>query len=213
MDATTEQFSMRVNVAKTKVMSVGKGESRLPGPGIGCLCPALGCVAEQTFGAGAKVQVFNTFVVLHFVYGVETWNVTQSQQQRLKSAYNSCLRGIMGRMPKAKYPHVALTVQLTGATFGRGKLRQSFRSIVYKDLKAAGIPHQGGECMCRQGTNHFGASWCRACRLHMRPPHRHAYSRPGHANTKGAAICGLARVFGWHHLVLPGSHSAHRQNQ
>jgi hypothetical protein len=30
MDAAAEQFSLRVNTAKTKVMSVGKGESRLP---------------------------------------------------------------------------------------------------------------------------------------------------------------------------------------
>jgi hypothetical protein len=29
MDAATERFALRVNVAKTKVMSVGKGESRL----------------------------------------------------------------------------------------------------------------------------------------------------------------------------------------
>ncbi len=30
MDAAAEWFAMRVNAAKTKVMSVGKGESRLP---------------------------------------------------------------------------------------------------------------------------------------------------------------------------------------
>ncbi len=30
MDAATEPFALRVNIAKTKVMSVGKGESRLP---------------------------------------------------------------------------------------------------------------------------------------------------------------------------------------
>jgi len=51
---------------------------------------------NRHLGLGAKVQVFNTFVVSHFVYGVETWNVTQSQQQRLESAYNSYLKGIMG---------------------------------------------------------------------------------------------------------------------
>ncbi len=27
---------------------------------------------------------------------------------------------------------------------------------------------------------------------------------PGMQTLRGAAICGLARVFGWHHLVLPG---------
>jgi hypothetical protein len=48
-------------------------------------------------------------------------------------------------MPKTKYPHVAFTAQLTGVTSSRGKLPQSYRSIVCKDLKAAGIPHQGGE--------------------------------------------------------------------
>ncbi len=26
---------------------------------------------------------------------------------------------------------------------------------------------------------------------------------PGMQTLRGAAICGLARVFGWHHLVLP----------
>jgi hypothetical protein len=51
---------------------------------------------NKHLGLEAKVQVFNTFVVPHFVYGVETWNVTQSQQQRLESTYNSCLKGIMG---------------------------------------------------------------------------------------------------------------------
>jgi hypothetical protein len=30
MDAVAEQFALRVNTAKTKVMSVGKGESQLP---------------------------------------------------------------------------------------------------------------------------------------------------------------------------------------
>jgi hypothetical protein len=29
--------------------------------------------------------------------------------------------GHVARMPEARYPHVALTTQLTGATFGRGK--------------------------------------------------------------------------------------------
>jgi hypothetical protein len=42
-----------------------------------------------------------------------------------------------------------------------------------------------GSGMCRRGTNHFGASWCRACRLHRRPPHQHACNRPMHANAKG----------------------------
>jgi len=32
---------------------------------------------------------------------------------------------------------------------------------------------------------------------------------PGMQMLRGAAIYGLVRMFGWHHLVLPGSHSAH----
>ncbi len=43
-----------------------------------------------------KVQVFNTFVLLHFVYRANTWNVTQSQQHQLEAAYNNYLRGMMG---------------------------------------------------------------------------------------------------------------------
>jgi hypothetical protein len=49
--------------------------------------------------------------------------------------------GHVARMPEARYPHVALNAQLTGATFSCGKPPQSFRSIVCKDFKAAGIPH------------------------------------------------------------------------
>jgi hypothetical protein len=48
-------------------------------------------------------------------------------------------------MPEARYPHVTFTAQLTGAISDRDKPRQSFRSTVCKDLKAVGIPHQGGE--------------------------------------------------------------------
>jgi len=36
------------------------------------------------------------FVVPHFLYGSETWNLTQTQQKRLEVAYNSCLRRILG---------------------------------------------------------------------------------------------------------------------
>jgi hypothetical protein len=35
----------------------------------------------------------------------------------------------------------------------------------------------------------------------------------GMQTLRGAAICGLAQVFGWHHLVFPGSHLAHGQNR
>jgi hypothetical protein len=43
-----------------------------------------------------KVQVFDTFVVLHFLYGSETWNLTQTQQKRLEMAYNNCLKRMLG---------------------------------------------------------------------------------------------------------------------
>jgi hypothetical protein len=132
MDAATEQLALRINVVKTKVMSVGKGESRLPavvainggpvekvdsfkylvgiltskdsltaevnarrGRGLGAFAQLSAVWRNKHLGLGAKVQVFNTFVVPHFVYGAETWNVTQSQQQ-LELAYNNYLRGIMG---------------------------------------------------------------------------------------------------------------------
>jgi hypothetical protein len=132
MDVTAEQFALRVNAVKTKVMSVGKGESRLPvvvaisgglvekvdsfkylggiltsndsltaevnarrGRGLGAFAQLSVMWRNKHLGLGAKVQVFNTFVVPHFVYGAETWNVTQSQQQ-LELAYNNYLRGIMG---------------------------------------------------------------------------------------------------------------------
>jgi hypothetical protein len=109
MDATVERFAMRVNAAKTKVMSMGKGESRLPadvaisegpvervdsfkhlrgiltlndsliaevnarrGRGLGAFAQLSAMWRNRHLGLGAKVQVFNTFVVPHFVYGAET---------------------------------------------------------------------------------------------------------------------------------------------
>ena len=42
------------------------------------------------------MRVFNTFILPHFVYGCESWNATQSQQHKLETAFNSCLRGILG---------------------------------------------------------------------------------------------------------------------
>ena len=43
-----------------------------------------------------KVKVFNSFIVPHFVYGSETWALTQAQGNRLETAYSSCLRRILG---------------------------------------------------------------------------------------------------------------------
>jgi hypothetical protein len=43
-----------------------------------------------------KVKVFSSFIILHFVYGSETWPLTQAQGDRLETAYNSCLRRILG---------------------------------------------------------------------------------------------------------------------
>ncbi len=102
MDAATEPFALRVNIAKTKVMSVGKGESRLPavvaisgglvervdsfkylggiltsndsltaevnahrGWGLGAFAQFSAVWWNRHLGLGAKVQVFNTFVVSH----------------------------------------------------------------------------------------------------------------------------------------------------
>jgi hypothetical protein len=42
------------------------------------------------------VQVFDTFVVPHFLYGSETWNLMQTQQKQLEVAYSSSLRRILG---------------------------------------------------------------------------------------------------------------------
>jgi hypothetical protein len=43
-----------------------------------------------------KMQVFDKFIVPHFLYGSETWNMMQTQQKRLEVAYRSCLRRILG---------------------------------------------------------------------------------------------------------------------
>jgi hypothetical protein len=43
-----------------------------------------------------KMQVCDTFVVPHFLYGSETWNLTQTQKKWLEVAYSSCLRKILG---------------------------------------------------------------------------------------------------------------------
>ncbi len=42
------------------------------GRGLGAFAQLLAVWRNRHLGLGAKVQVFNTFVVLHFVYGVET---------------------------------------------------------------------------------------------------------------------------------------------
>jgi hypothetical protein len=133
MDTVIERFAMKINARKTKVMLVGKGDSRLPttvtitgghveqvgsfkylggiltsianleaevnirrGRGLGAFAQFSHLWGNRHLGVSAKVHVFNTFVLPHFVYGSETWNVTQSQQYRLEAVYNNCLRGIMG---------------------------------------------------------------------------------------------------------------------
>ncbi len=49
--------------------------------------------------------------------------------------------------------------------------------------------------------------------IYTSDPHTSMHTTDSGMQTlRGAAICGLARMFGWHHLVLPGSHSAHGQN-
>jgi hypothetical protein len=89
-------------------------------------------------------------------------------------------------MPEARYPHIALTAQLTGTTFGHGKPPYWSGQLSAKTSRQLAYHTKVGSGMCRRGTNHFGISWCRACRLHRRPPHWHAYSRLEHANAKGA---------------------------
>jgi hypothetical protein len=50
--------------------------------------------------------------------------------------------------------------------------------------------------------------------IYIGDPHTGTHTAgPGMQTLRGAAICGLARMFGWHHLVLPASHSAHGQNR
>ncbi|CAM6018021.1 unnamed protein product [Sphagnum balticum] len=51
----------------------------------------------------------------------------------------------VARLLEAMYPHIALFAKLKGATYGHGKLPQTFRSIMCKDLEATGIPFWGGE--------------------------------------------------------------------
>jgi hypothetical protein len=43
-----------------------------------------------------KVKVFSSFIILHFVYGNETWPLTQAQEDMLETMYSSCLRWILG---------------------------------------------------------------------------------------------------------------------
>jgi hypothetical protein len=42
------------------------------------------------------MKVFNAFVLPHFLYDSETWNMTDTQQSTLEVAYNSCFQGILG---------------------------------------------------------------------------------------------------------------------
>jgi hypothetical protein len=43
-----------------------------------------------------KVKVFSFFIVLHFIYGNETWFLTQPQGDGMETTYNSYLRWILG---------------------------------------------------------------------------------------------------------------------
>jgi hypothetical protein len=100
---------MKINVAKTKVMLVGKGDSQLSAivtinggeveqvgsfkylggiftsianleaevnarrsRGLGAFAKFSHLWGNRHLGVSAKVQVFNTFVLPHFVYGAET---------------------------------------------------------------------------------------------------------------------------------------------
>jgi hypothetical protein len=133
MDTDVKRFAMRINATKTKVMSMGKRDSRLLATitiskgqveqvgsfkylgailtsttnledevnarrdwGLSAFAQFSHLWGNRYLGVSIKMQVFNTFVLPHFVYGVETWNVMQSQQHWLEAAYNSYLKGIMG---------------------------------------------------------------------------------------------------------------------
>ncbi len=154
------------------------------------------------------VKVFSSFIISHFVYGSETWPLTQGQGDRLETMYNSYLRQILGvsiadhhslehlrgrcqvlslrwllarrrlswlghmaRMHEERYPHQALFSRLCGAKHSKGRLAQSFVSIVCKDLQAVGIPSAQGGWMSalRTGLNgglalgsypHGRVPWC-----------------------------------------------------
>ena len=54
--------------------------------------------------------------------------------------------GHVARLKEDRYPRAALFAQcLAGATYGPGRPPQTFNATVLEDLKAAGIPIQGGE--------------------------------------------------------------------
>lgn len=44
----------------------------------------------------AKMRVYKTFVLPHFLYGCEAWTATQVQVRKLATSHNHCLRRIMG---------------------------------------------------------------------------------------------------------------------
>jgi hypothetical protein len=110
VDFWVVQLAMRINAAKTKIMSVGRGAPELPtetsisGGLVGLVdsfkylrgivnsqaslqeevdvrrARRLGAFAQFSHVWGnrhlsvpTKVKVFNSFIVLHFVYGSETW--------------------------------------------------------------------------------------------------------------------------------------------
>ncbi len=59
------------------------------GRGLGAFAQFSHLWGNQHLGVLTRVHVFNTFVLPHFVYRAETWNVTQSQQHQLEAAYNN----------------------------------------------------------------------------------------------------------------------------
>ncbi len=66
------------------------------GRGLGVFTQFKCIWGNKHFKLSTKVQVFDTFVVLHFLYGSETWNLMQTHKKRLEMAYSNYLRRMLG---------------------------------------------------------------------------------------------------------------------
>jgi hypothetical protein len=66
------------------------------GQGLGAFAQFERVCDNKHLKLNTKMQVFDMFVVPHFQYRNETWNLMQTQQKRLEVAYNNYLRRILG---------------------------------------------------------------------------------------------------------------------
>ncbi len=62
------------------------------------MCMGWALLNNFAMSVQTKVKVFNSFIVLHFVYDSEKWPLMQAQGDKLEIVYNSCLqlRRILG---------------------------------------------------------------------------------------------------------------------